>query len=454
MNSQATRLDAARLMFNGALALADAEANGIAIDVQYCNDQIKLLETRIKDLKARLRETEVVKLWKKTYGSKFNIDSNDQLADILFNKMEYKPKEFTEKGNPAVGEDALDALEIPMVKGIIKLRKMLKVKNTYLTNIIREIDDQGLLHPIFKLHTVVTYRSSCSNPNFQNMPIRDKVMGRIIRRAIRARPGRKILELDFKGLEVNIGACYHKDPNMIKYILDKTTDMHRDMAMELYLLKLIQITKDIRFCAKNGFVFPEFYGDYFVRCAQILWSYIKQMNLTTADGIPLKEHLKSKNIATLSSFTAHVEEVENDFWGRRFQVYDQWKQDHYNDYLKVGYFDMLTGFRCSGIMGYNEVSNYPVQGAAFHCLLWCFIELNKWLKENRMNTMLVGQIHDSAVLDLDPAEEAYVLEKAVELMSHKIREEWKWIIVPLEIEAEASEVDGNWFEKKTIKLVA
>jgi hypothetical protein len=280
------------------------------------------------------------------------------------------------------------------------------------------------------------------------------VVGRLIRGAFISRTGRLILELDLKGQEVRVGTCYHKDSQMITYITDPTTDMHRDMAMECYRLPEKEITSKIRYCGKNMFVFPEFYGDYFASCAVSLWGAVDKLQLVTASGIPLGKHLVSVGLGSLAAFTRHIKAVEKDFWGRRFRDYDQWRTDYYDAYLQRGYFDMLTGFRCSGIVGKKEVCNYPIQGAAFHCLIWVLVELQDWLQREGMSSLITGQIHDSIVMDVVPEELDAILEKVTELITREIREEWKWIIVPLDFEAEASPVNGNWYEKKAVKGAA
>jgi len=118
--------------------------------------------------------------------------------------------------------------------------------------------------------------------------------------------------------------------------------------------------------------------------------------------------------------------------------------------LKQGWFDLLTGFRIAGVYGRNDVINYPVQGVAFHCLLWSLVRLVKWLKKNRMKTVIVGQIHDSIVADVHPDELDDFLAMAKRVMTGDIRKHWGWIIVPLEIEAESSET--NWFDKRKVEL--
>jgi DNA polymerase I-like protein with 3'-5' exonuclease and polymerase domains len=144
--------------------------------------------------------------------------------------------------------------------------------------------------------------------------------------------------------------------------------------------------------------------------------------------------------------------VEKNFWNVRFPVYNKWKKRWWEKYLEKGYLDMLTGFRCSSPMSRNDAINYPVQGAAFHCLLWCMIELQKWLRKNNMRTLIVGQIHDSLVLDFYRKETKRVLEKAKQIMTELLPKYWDWICVPLEVEAELSPVGGSWHEKKGVAI--
>ena len=139
-----------------------------------------------------------------------------------------------------------------------------------------------------------------------------------------------------------------------------------------------------------------------------------------------------------------MRDVENLFWKVRFQDYTRWKERWYEQYRSQGYFDTLTGFRVSGDLSRNQVLNSPVQGSAFHCLLWSLIELQKELDKRRMRTLLVGQIHDSIMADVPLDETQSFLDLAQEVMTKRLRKAWDWIIVPLEIEAELSEVDGSW----------
>jgi len=311
---------------------------------------------------------------------------------------------------------------------------------------------------------VTTFRSSSDHPNFQNIPKRDEESMQICRKAIFPRLGHQLLEIDYSGLEVKIAACYHKDSMMLKYIHDPKSDMHADMAQQLFLVddfdKNIPEYYTFRQAAKNGFVFPEFYGDYYKNCAINMacgWGKLSQGTWKAGEGIPmpkgtLADHFIKKGIRSLDTFIKHVQKIEEHFWGTRFKEYAEWKDRWYSAYKKNGYISLYTGFNCSGVMGKNEVINYPVQGAAFHCLLWSFIQLDKALREKEMDSHLVGQIHDSILLDVHPDELKKVVALAERITTKDLPKAWKWINVPLEVDMELCPVDASWAEKEKYKF--
>ena len=444
--------EAYQLLHEGAIALSRIETNGIRVDVDYCKEQQKRLVKRIKRLEGKIGESKEGKKWKEVFGQKYNLSSNPQLASILFDHLGYKPSLYTAKDKPSVKETALEAVGAPIAQDVVLLRRLRKMKNTYLKNLIGEAID-GFMYPFFHLNTTITYRSSSSDPNFHNFPKRIPELSRLIRRAIIPRKGRRIVEVDYSGLEVAIGGCYHMDPTMLNYIKTNPGRMHFDMAMECFLLEGEDVSDDARYATKNGYVFPEFYGDYFKDCARNLWDNIHKLNLKTlSTGIPLIEHLESKGIKDYRAFEKHIERVEDNFWNKRFPVYKRWKEDWLDDYNDKGYIDTLTGFRCGGYMKKNEVINYPVQGSAFHCLLWSLIRLQKELEEGPWQSLIIGQIHDSIVLDVVDIELQDLLSLISRIMTKEIVEAWPWIIVPLRIDAEAGPVDGSWYEKEKMKI--
>jgi len=458
MNFKATTADAYRLFHEGALALARAERQGIRIDVDYCNRKKKQLTRRIQHYQKKLEESELYTLWVSTFKGRTKISSNDQLSKILYGKMKIKPEKTTKTGQGSTDEEALRRLGMPELDLILQIRKLDKIRGTYLDAFVREQTD-GYIHPFYNLHNVRTYRSSSADPNFQNIPKRDKEAMKICRRAILPRPGNMLIEADFSSLEVNISECYHKDPVMMEYLLNKKSDMHLDMAKQIFLFdemdKKIPSHAILRQAAKNGFVFPQFYGDYYGNNAISLCDWVKippkgkwpeGIGIELPDGSHISDHLRNQGIKSFNAFTEHLKEVENDFWNRRFKVYGQWRKSSVSRYRKKGFLRLHTGFICSGIMRKNEIVNYPIQGSAFHCLLFTLIELDKIAQKEKWKSKIIGQIHDSILMDANPAELGRINESLQYIVKETLPKAWKWIIVPLDIEVEEYGVDQPWIK--------
>lgn len=456
--------DAIALFHEGILALSQMEKNGIPVDVDYLEKTIKKVTWMVKQLEAKMKNHTIAKTWRKRFGPKTNYTSNFQLEQIIFDELEMERQEgrTTDTGKNKADKYAFEKVKLDYVDWYFYHAQLNKALNTNLKGIQKETID-GLVHVFFDLHKVGTFRSSSSRFNMQNQPVRMPFIGRLIRRCFIAPPGYRIGELDYGGIEVCGSACYHKDPVMIKYIEDPETDMHRDMSMQIFKLKKDQVTKDVRYNAKNKFVFPQFYGSYYIDCTKNLWDSIDSMELKTVSGKGLKKHLKKKGITERGlcdpkeephkkSLEAHIQDVEKDFWNNRFKVYAQWKRDWWKRYLKKGYFEFLTGFACQGLYNRKQVCNYPIQGSSFHCLLWALVQLQKWMNEKRLKSKLIFEIHDSIGILFHVKEVDYVLEKAVQIMTVDIRKHWPWIIVPLTVEAEIAPEGGSWYDKQKVKL--
>ncbi len=458
--------EAYNLLHRGAQTLIEITHNGICIDVKYCKRKARELEEDNYKRKQMIwKSTDFGKQWIKTYGDTANLDSRQQLNDILFRRLKWERPDIGE-----VSEDDDEALDKAILQGLIdrghkdlehllKARKIDKIANTYLKNLIVETMD-GRLHPNFNLHLVLTYRSSSDTPNFQNMPIRDPFAGEVIRSSFIPRPGHQILEADYSAVEVKIANCYHLDPAMTAYNLDPKTDMHRDVSIDMFKLKgLIQrgiirneLFKEkplskVRNVGKNKFTFPEFYGSFYKQVAASLWNSVLTDGLMVTADLSVKEHLAQLGISTYQSFESHVKEVERILWKERFPVYDQWRRDWYDAYLDSGSFSSLTGFTYSGLMKRTDVINYPVQGSAFHCLLLAAILMHAWLKKHKMKSKIIGQIHDSLVLDVHPSELRVVSQKLNYYMTEVVPKRFSWIMVPLKAEMDVAPVDQPWFKK-------
>lgn len=448
--------DAYRLLHEGAIAFAEMERTGMPIDTDYIRRETKKTNRRIRILEDKLQRDPVWKTWKRVYGEKAKLGNRQQLGEVVFGELGFKrPRVIGKKGKNDVS--AFRNVDIPFVKRYFKMAKLQKAKSTYLTGVLKHVVNNRL-HPSNNLNIATTYRSSVDNPNTQNWPIRDPAIAKLVRQMFV--PGDDdyvIVEIDFSGIEVRGAACYNHDPVLISYLKDKSKDMHRDMAMECYMLTQDQVTKDARYCAKNQFVFPEFYGSYYKQCAPALWESIEKMNLARNDGVGLAEHLADKGITRLGkcdpeqkhprpgTFERHIMQVQERFWNDRFKVYKKWKETWYEQYQKRGWFETLTGFVIHGHWKRNEVLNFPIQGVAFHFLLQSLIYLTKEIKERRWKSRLAQQIHDSLIALVHRKELDKFLFLSHKVMTEMLPELWKWICVPLEVEVGVSE--KNWYEK-------
>lgn len=450
------------LFHKGIQAFAKAERQGFRLDVEVAYKQHDMLTDTIEKLDAQIKESKFYRHWDHVTKGHINLDSNKQLSTFLYDIKKLKPVKYTKSGQGATDVEALEALDIPELNMMLESRKLKKLRDTYLGQFFRE-EVNGFVHMNLNLHLVSTYRSSSDSPNIQNIPNRDKRSKEVIRSCIFARKGHQILELDFKSIEVVIAACYHKDPNMLKYIREKH-DMHGDMAKQIFMIKDFDKSHPdhhvLRQAAKNGFVFPQFYGDYFANNALKLakWTNLRfSGDWEPSDGIeikgePLANHLFKNGIKSMNDFMEHLKKIERHFWTKRFPVYNKWRNTWWNAYQQKGWFRMKTGFISSGVMDRNQVINSPVQGAAFHCLLWSFIQLSNYLTKHKFDSKIIFQIHDSIIVDINPDELLQVIEIARQITTIDLPKAFPWIIAPLEVEMELSDVDKSWNEKKEIKI--
>lgn len=452
------RVDGYNLLHKGVIALAEIEANGMRIDVPYLDKVITKTANRIQHLEGKLRGCDEYKLQRRRYGQKVKIASRDQLGSVLFKDLGHEPMEKTKTGRAQLDETMLERIGSKYAKGFLRLEKLKKLHGTYLLGVRRATEGE-YVHGFFNLHLVRSYRGQSNDPNMQNMPIRDDIQGKVIRRAFIPREGHALIEVDYSSIEVMVACALSGDP---KLTFDATMgDMHRDMAAECYFLAQTAVTKAVRQATKGSFVFAEFYGDWYKQITKNLWDGMDRYGLTHADGTPLQDHLKAQGVKgrgecdpdkspRAGTFEHHIKAVEDRFWGERFKVYNDIRKKWVEEYTQQGYIDIATGFRCMGPMTRNQVMNYKIQGPAFQCLLWSLIEIIKEVKRRKMKTKIVGQIHDSIIADvpLNEVDEYLILTK--EITTRKLMAHWAWLTVPFEIEAEIAYT--NWHEKRTIKI--
>ncbi len=472
--------DAYQLLQDGANVLSIMEHNGVRIDMKFLRETQERNEKTVKRKTEKLLKSNVWKKWKRKFPGNAKLTNRFQLGAVLsdmgheFDRTE--PTARFPEGQLKVDEEGLEKVDHPFVKMYLQTEKIKKLGSTWLRNLERETVD-GFLHPSFHLHTARSFRSSSGRDkdvelteqaeiNFQNLPVRNPERAEMIRRCfIPRRDDWSIFEIDYGGIEVSIAYCYHKDEKLKKDHLEG--DMHRDMAAECFMLPTDKVNKMSRYCSKNMFVFPQFYGSYYIDCARNMWKSMDRLKLVVGDpenpDCTVREHLAKKGIKALGecdpskdavkgTFEYHMKEIERKFWEVRYKTYDKWKKDYWRKYLEKGYCQMYTGFLVKGPHRKNDVVNYPIQGAAFHCLLKSAILIQKELIKRRMKTRLFGQIHDSIVADGPKKETKDYISIANEVMLERIPKLWKWITIPLRAEAEVTPPGMSWFYKKGYEL--
>lgn len=451
--------------FNDMLpALRDISNNGIHVDVEWYDLKTKELTEKIEELDNLLTDNKDAERYYRIYKQEFSHGSGRDLQRMLFEMHKLTPVGVTGSGANSVDEKALVKIDFWMCPLILKIRKLLKLRDTYIKQYLRN-EHNGVVHPDYRLDTARTMRSSCLDPNAHNTPKRNEESKRIIRTGWVPPPLMRMWELDYSGMEVSTSAMYHKDPTFIKYLVTPGTDMHRDQACNVWLLEQEDLVSDgfteeeagwakkVRFFIKNMWTFPQFYGDYFGSCAPQLWeTCIDNLDLKTGTGIRLIDNLEDHGITTLKQFTSHCEEQEHKLWDERFPVYTEWKKEVNDFYLRHGYVETYLGFVFNGLLDRKQTANYPIQGTAFHLLLWALWRINDISKRDKWVSYPISQVHDSVIGYSLPEEEPMLIETVKKVCTEEIVDEFPFINVPLGIEIEFSELGGNFAKLTEVKL--
>ena len=367
-------------------------------------------------------------------GEGFSLTSNRDLARLVYDHLK------TPSDSRSVDKEHLEAVDAPFVEHLLEARKLDKMKSTYFSQYRKEAVG-GMIRGTLGLTKASSFRGNHSAPNLGNVPKRDKRAQKIVRTAFVAPAGYRIIESDYKAIEVAVGACYHKDRNMIRYVTDPNTNMHSDMGCRVFFRERewfdagSPLSKVERQAAKNGFVFPSFYGSNFENTHLGIWKQITEET---------KEHLRGNGIRNRADFKQHIEDMDRVLWKEMFPDYYQWKRDIYRSYQHLGCVELYTGFRCRGPLSYTEATNLQIQGTAFHCLLWTKTKVSPLIEGLSGRSRVVLDIHDALVsyIHQDEVEEARTIIR--EWGETRIREQFPWLIVPLTIEFEGSEVGGSW----------
>ncbi|MDD4680684.1 MAG: DNA polymerase, partial [Clostridia bacterium] len=330
-------------------------------------------------------------------GESFNINSPKQLGDILFDKLELPVQKKTKTGY-STDIEVLEKLSgmHPIVEKVIDYRQVMKLKSTYIDGLLPLIHpSDGKIHSSFHQTVTATGRISSTDPNLQNIPIRDE-MGRRIRKVFTASDEEHILvDADYSQIELRVLAHISGDPNLLEAFLQKQ-DIHRRTAADIFGVSMDEVTEEQRSSAK-AVNFGIIYG-------------ISDFGLARNLGIT---RAKAKKYI--------------DSYLQRFPMVQEYMTKIVLDGKKHGYVSTLfnrrreipeLSSRNHNIRSSGEriALNTPIQGTAADIIKLAMIRVHGELKDRNLKSRLILQVHDELIIDAWLSE----LEEVKELLQNQM----------------------------------
>ncbi len=356
-------------------------------------------------------------------GEIFNINSSKKVGEILFDKLQIetgkKIKKTKVSKQYSTSEEVLQQLknEHPIVDKILYYRGIKKLISTYTETLPMLVDSQtGRIHTSFNQTTTATGRLSSSNPNLQNIPIRDE-MGKEIRKVFEAGEDCVFVSADYSQIELRIMAHLSQDKNMID-AFHSGQDIHRATASKVYNVSLEEVTPTMRSKAKTA-NFGIIYGISTFGLAE-------RMNVARAEAKQL-----------IDDYFVHYPDIQR-YMNQSIQIA---KEKGYAETLfhRKRYLQDINSHNAV-VRSFAERNaiNAPIQGTAADIIKIAMVRIHKALKENKLNTKLILQVHDE--LDfIVPKEE---LETVKKIITDEM-ESFPEFSVPLKIEIGTG---NNWLE--------
>lgn len=433
------------LFHNGQIALARMSIRGFEVDVIQLQKNYIELDKKAMVLYRKIMAAPEIQGWKN-----FNPASNKDLTELFYTRLGYEITERTENGQPSTKSDVLEgfytAYNLDIAKDIADYKTILQTRDTFLEGIKRETW-KGEIHPSYSLNLVSSYRSSSQNPNFQNHPKRDNYAMGMIRSVLKPRSGYVFIDVDYKSLEAYVGAAYHKDRNMITYLMDESVDIHADTAQDLFRCKKHDVDPDLfdkmRQVGKTG-GFSLLYGSSARKFAFNLWHGHM--------GADLKAFVAKKGIDSYEKWELHCKEIYRIYWEERFPELNAWRNDIWQMYIKTGEIKSHTGFRYNSLMTKNQTGNYAQQGSGFHLLLDGIVMLTEAFIRDKIDAGFVAEIHDSAIIEVRADQVDLVKSMIRQTFIIENKKKHHWMTMPLEMSGEvykqnwAIHVDDSKFE--------
>ena len=388
--------------------LSDMEHAGTLVTKNVLQAQSRDFERRISSLEESAYQLA---------GQEFNLSSTKELRELFYEKFNYPVFQKTPGGQPSTAENVLQQLsedyELPKI--ILEHRTLSKLKSTYTDKLPLQISkNTGRIHTSFHQAVTATGRLSSSDPNLQNIPIRNED-GRRIRQAFEAPKGFKLISADYSQIELRVMAHLSKDKNLIK-AFNEGEDIHLTTASEVFDIDIKQVGREERRSAK-AINFGLIYG-------------ISAFGLSKQLGI--SRHLAAEYI---DKYFSKYPEV------RKYM--DMIKADA----RKRGYVETLYGRRVylPGISTGNAIRrqaaervaiNAPVQGTAADIMKKAMLMVDGSLKDSKVEARLILQVHDELVVESKEKDLKKVSDILINCMSTANK-----LLVPLEVDIGSGK---NW----------
>ncbi|MFY0605463.1 MAG: DNA polymerase I [Cyclobacteriaceae bacterium] len=392
--------------------LADMEYEGVKIDEPALAAMSKELET--ESLRAQTEIFEIA-------GTEFNIGSPKQLGEILFDRLKLveNPKK-TKTGQYATGEEILSKLadEHEIADKILEFREYQKLKSTYvdaLPKMVSEVD--GRVHTDYRQTVAATGRLSSNNPNLQNIPIRT-AKGREIRKAFIPRSeDYLIMAADYSQIELRIMASVSGDEGMTQAFKDGV-DIHSNTASKVFKVPLDEVDPSMRRKAKEV-NFGIIYGISAFGLSQ-------NLNISRGEASEIIE-------AYFTEFPKVKAYMDN--------VIEQARKDEFVETIlgRRRYLRNINAknFTMRGFAERNAI-NAPIQGSAADMIKLAMINIQNWMKAEKLKSKMIMQVHDELVFDAHKEE--------MELLKTKVDEFMRTAMV-LDVPMEIGIGQGNnWLE--------
>ncbi|OIO48547.1 MAG: hypothetical protein AUJ32_00385 [Parcubacteria group bacterium CG1_02_40_82] len=404
------------------------QKNGIRLD-------LKKLEKLNKEFSKKLSDLEK-KIYKQA-GETFNINSPQQLSNILFNKLKLEIKGLKKTPGKVISTAAPELIKLkgqhPVIDLIIEYRELAKLKSTYTESLPKLVDpDDGRLHTQFDQLGTATGRLSSKNPNLQNIPIKTE-LGNEIRKAFVAGEGFLFLSADYSQLELRIVASLADDKKMIK-ILKEGQDIHSVTASEVFEVPLEKVTPKMRQSAK-ALNFGVIYGmsmHGFAQAAGIEYEKAK---------IFIKKYFEE-----FEGVTRYAEEIKQKVSQNGF-VETLFGRKRFLPEINSSAWDLRAAAERAAI-------NFPVQGTAADLVKMAMVEIANRLsliangkeaghKPQSIRHKLLLQVHDELLFEVPEDEIGTVVPQIKEIMENIYE-----LAAPLKVEIK---IGLNWGELKKWK---